>query len=368
LELKKEVRHVTQSIRYKHLLNAYKNYLKPGRLFLHKNNNIYIIFNIYEDHGKFICAAHNIKRLPRTRKSRFRLKKVDLNQIKGIYSYRADLPEDYSPERLKRIIHNIVEEDLQLLNIEVPAKDAVGGEELSEINRRLDALPCETCVYTKTCHKKKKAPLIKLLRDLQSLGMQMEGIGGGLWLSFKRHMRFLRETGFVDEGDILTPDGYWASKLRLDQPLLIAEAIREGAFDGVSSQILAGGLAPFVWDRTLEVELRVAGTLNLSELEERFNSILEHIGGIRDLKSKRGFDSPPLLFWPAAALFMWAKNVPWEQLLTYVPVDEGDMASLIMRTADHLRQIANLHETHPQLAAVAEHAIELILREPVYIQ
>ena len=64
---------------------------------------------------------------------------------------------------------------------------------------------------------------------------------------------------------------------------------------------------------------------------------------------------------------MWARNVPWEQLLTYVPVNEGDMASLIMRTADHLRQIANLKETHPQLSTVAANAIELILREPVYI-
>jgi ATP-dependent RNA helicase HelY len=368
LELKKAVRHLTQSIRYERLLNSYKKYLKPGRLFLHKNGNTYMVFNTYEDHGKFICAAHNIKRIPHTRKRRFRLKKVDLNQIKIIYSYRADLPEDYSPERLNRIVDNIVEEDLKILNIEVPAKDAAGGEELSEINQRLDASPCETCAHTKTCHKKKKGSLIKLLRDLQSLGMQMEGMGGGLWLSFKRHMRFLRETGFVDEWDKLTPDGYWGSKLRLDQPLLIAEAIRKGAFNGVSSQILAGGLAPFVWDRTMEVEPRVDGTLNMTELEERFNSILDHIEGIRELKSKRGFESPPILFWPAAALFMWARNVPWEKLLTYMPVDEGDMASLIMRTADHLRQVANLNETHPQLAAVAEHAIELILREPVYIR
>ncbi|UCF85178.1 MAG: hypothetical protein JSV50_05960, partial [Desulfobacteraceae bacterium] len=135
----------------------------------------------------------------------------------------------------------------------------------------------------------------------------------------------------------------------------------------VSSEILAGGLAPFVWDRTMEVELKVDGTIRMTELEERFNCVVDHIQGIRKLKSNRGFESPPILFWPAAALFMWARNVPWEQLLTYVPVNEGDMASLIMRTADHLRQIANLNETHPQLAAVAEHAIELILREPVYI-
>jgi superfamily II RNA helicase len=48
-------------------------------------------------------------------------------------------------------------------------------------------------------------------------------------------------------------------------------------------------------------------------------------------------------------------------------VDEGDMASLIMRTADHLRQVANLKETHPRLAETAEEAIRRILREPVYL-
>ena len=232
---------------------------------------------------------------------------------------------------------------------------------------RYGTIPCETCAHVRTCHGKEKNPLMKLLRDLKSLGMQMEGMGGGLWLSFKRHVRFLQETGFADQANRLTPDGHWASKLRLDQPLLIAEAIRRGALNNVSPEIMAGGLAPFVWDRTLELEPMIDGVFNLTELKEKFNNIIDHIDNINELKSKRGFESSPILFWPAAALFMWARNVPWEQLLTYVPVNEGDMASLIMRTADHLRQIANLKETHPQLSAVAANAIELILREPVYI-
>ncbi len=242
-------------------------------------------------------------------------------------------------------------------------------KEVRQLSRsiRYGTIPCETCAQVRICHGKEKNPLMKLLRDLQSLGMQMEGMGGGLWLSFKRHVRFLQETGFVDQANRLTPDGHWASKLRLDQPLLIAEAIRRGALNNVSPEIMAGGLAPFVWDRTLELEPMVDGVFDLTEIKDKFNKTIEHIENIKELKSKRGFESSPILFWPAAALFMWARNVPWEQLLTYVPVNEGDMASLIMRTADHLRQIANLKETHPQLSAVAANAIELILREPVYI-
>ena len=189
----------------------------------------------------------------------------------------------------------------------------------------------------------------------------------GLWHSFKRHLKFLKETGFVDDMERLTSDGFWASKLRLDQPLLIAEAIRKRAFDDFSPEILSGVLAPFVWDRAIEIELRTKGVMNLKELENSFKKVLQHIEQIRSLKHKRGFENPPILFWPAAALFMWAKGVPWEQLLNLVPVNEGDMASLIMRTADHMRQISNLMKTHAELASVAEEAIDLILREPVYI-
>ncbi len=242
-------------------------------------------------------------------------------------------------------------------------------KEARQLSRRIGygTIPCETCAHVRTCHGKVKNPLMKLLRDLQSLGIKMEGMGGGLWLSFKRHVRFLQETGFVDQANRLTPDGHWASKLRLDQPLLIAEAIRRGALNNVSPEIMVGGLAPFVWDRSLELEPMVDGVFDLTELKEKFNNIIDNIENIKELKGKRGFESSPILFWPAAVLFMWARNVPWEQLLTYVPVNEGDMASLIMRTADHLRQIANLKETHPQLSTVAANAIELILREPVYI-
>ncbi len=238
---------------------------------------------------------------------------------------------------------------------------------LDSFEKRLRSMPCETCEHINECHGKAKSALRKCLRDLRSLADHMSGTGDGLWVSFKRHLRFLKETGFVDEDGKLTLDGYWASKLRLDQPLLIAEAIRNRALEGVSPEILAGGLAPFVWDRTQELEVGLKTHFDFSELEGVFNSIRETIKGIRRLKKSRGFETPPILFWPAAALFMWAKGAPWEELFRSVAVDEGDMASLVMRTADHLRQVGNLQDTHPNLAFVAEKAIDLILREPVYI-
>ena len=83
---------------------------------------------------------------------------------------------------------------------------------------------------------------------------------------------------------------------------------------------------------------------------------------------KRGFNNPPILLWPAVTLYLWAKMTPWNELISFVRVDEGDISSMIIRTADHLRQVANLSATHLELASTARLAIDLIMREPVFLE
>jgi superfamily II RNA helicase len=366
-EMKKEARKLTMEIQNRRLLGAYKEHLKSGRLFLHKNKGVYVVFHTYMDNGRLICAAHNIQKAVRTRKRKIRLRKVSVEKIRQLYDYRVSLPEGYSVERLQALFDAINVDDLEVLNLELSVK-GVGEEDAENAQKRLDSLPCEHCGHLKECNPLKNRKLKRILNDFRTLAHQMEGMRGGLWVSFKRHLRFLQEAGFVDELDRLTPDGLWASKLRLDRPLLIAEAIRKGALEGASSEVMAGCIAPFVWDRVQEVEFKVKSPLNLEGCEVAFKRILDHIDRIRKLKMKRGFENPPILFWPAAALYLWAKKVPWRQLLRFIPVDEGDMASLVLRTADHLRQVTNLTETHPELATVANTAIERILREPVFIE
>jgi len=366
-ELKKETRQLVREIRNEESMKVYREYLKPGRLFLHRNRGVYVVFHTTMDHGMLICAAHNLKKAVKTRKRKIRLRRVPMDRIKSLFDYRAHLPEDYSAERLQAIFNAIEVEDLEVLKLEISA-DMKEQIDLESVYTRLKSLPCEDCEHFRDCHTARNKDLREILRDFRLLALEMEKMGGGLWISFKRHLRFLKETGFVDEAGKLTPDGYWASKLRLDHPLLISEAIRRGGFDGTSPEILAGCIAPFVWDRVLDLELKVESPLPLDDMEEAFGRLLHHVDDIRRLQMKRGFENPPILFWPSVALFLWAKAIPWDQLIYFIPVDEGDMASLMVRTADHLRQVTNLEETHPELASVARTAIGLILREPVYIQ
>jgi len=367
-ELRKKTRRMRRDLQEEALVRAYREYLRPGRLILHKNRNVYVVFHTAMEKGRLVCAVHNLRRTLGARKGRIRLRKLDIHQIKAILDYRVDMPEDYSLEALESLFAAIPHQDLAPLHIDIP--DVRGnGKALDRPEEEWpESWPCEGCAHLKRCHGGKKGALGKLLRDFRAQTAQMESLPGGLWFSFKRHLRFLKDAGFVDREDTLTRDGQWASKLRLDHPLLIAEAIRKGGFEGASPAIMAGCLAPFVWDRVQDLELSIHSPLNLEKLEGAFNGMLDRIEGIRRMKVKRGFENPQILFWPAAALYLWARGIHWDELCYFIPVDEGDMASLVVRTVDHLRQVTNLADSHSALATTAERAITLILREPVFIE
>ncbi len=340
--------------------------LTTGRLFLHKNNKVYMVFKTYFDRGRLVCASHNILKKDPDTPRRLKLKRVDVHQIAVVFDQIVSIPDDYARDELDRIFDEIQLESLTPIG--TVSSDTLPEDEASlRLKERLAALPCEGCPHQSLCHAEKKNRIRQMVEEFQSVIARMEGSGGGLWYSFKRHLRFLKETDFADEQGALTVDGKWASNLRLDQPLLIAEAIRKGAFEHILPENLAGGLAPFVWDRGQDVEIRLTEEIDLRPMEDTFGVIQGKIQEIRKLKSSRGFQDPPILYWPAAAVYLWAMGMTWEELIAAVHVSEGDMASLIMRTADHLRQIAALKETHAEIAAAAQKGIERILREPVYI-
>ena len=60
-------------------------------------------------------------------------------------------------------------------------------------------------------------------------------------------------------------------------------------------------------------------------------------------------------------------ETPVSAFMKLTAVDEGDLAMLIFRTADNLRQIKSLENTHPELSEKAAKSIQLLLREPVVI-
>ncbi|MEW6442364.1 MAG: DEAD/DEAH box helicase [bacterium] len=194
-----------------------------------------------------------------------------------------------------------------------------------------------------------------------------EDVREALWRDFLRHRDFLKDTGFVGPLDRLTWEGEWAARLRLDHPLLVAEAIRTGCFEGSSPEVLAGMIAPFVVDEDRREDLDEALKVTSREILGRIRRMRRDLKELTRKLERAGFESSSIPAWPAIAVYLWAKGVSWPALLRAIPLEEGDMAMLITRTADHLNQIIGLEQTHPDLAETARNALPMIMRDPIWI-
>lgn len=184
-----------------------------------------------------------------------------------------------------------------------------------------------------------------------------------LWEDFQRHLQMLKEEGFVGADERLTENGVWASKLRMDQPLLIAECLRQDVLPKNDATLFAAAIAPFVYDGDQEVEL-VKKELPL-RLTRALNRAVKAVFPLLERLNARDFPVPPLKLWPAVLIYEWARGENWDGIIKRMGIADGDMAMLILRTADNLRQLMSLRDTHPEVAALAAAARETLLREPV---
>lgn len=192
---------------------------------------------------------------------------------------------------------------------------------------------------------------------------QKKGGMKSLWQDFERHLAFLKEEGFVDENNRLTEDGLWASKLRLDQPLLIAECLRKGAFPAEGA-LLSAIVSIFAYDG--DQDLRNRGPRRPpAKLLKAFRRVNSTIKSLQKKMGEKGFEVRPLIFWPLQVMYDWARGWDWDDLVKNAGISDGELAMLVLRTADNLRQIRSLGSSHMEIAQAADQAISLILREPV---
>ncbi|MBN1931755.1 MAG: DEAD/DEAH box helicase [Desulfobacterales bacterium] len=183
------------------------------------------------------------------------------------------------------------------------------------------------------------------------------------WRSFLMHLEFLKETGYVTEKGELTADGIWASQLRVDQPLMIAEGFRINVFPDSDPALLSAVIASFVSE--VESDDRIDKKFIPKKLLKSFLKVKRGLRPFAVHMAKSGFEVRPLFLRPAAAIYAWASGHSWEEALSIAETAEGNLAMLILRTADNLRHIRSLRQTFPQAAETSADSIELIMREPV---
>lgn len=240
-------------------------------------------------------------------------------------------------------------------------------DKIAFLTGELQKLPCDGCPTFGLCHQGKHNHFKKLVEKACALDHSLAEARSALWHDFQRHLDFLILNGFADADGRLTADGVWASMLRLDQPLIIAELIRTGFFEDLGEELMAGIIAIFVNDKFRDVDINPEVRWRKRPLMTQYYRMKDAVDPLLRLKAEHGFPTPQIQFWPAVAVYVWAGGAAWEEVLKLTSIDEGDMAMLVFRTADNLRQIASLQETHPRLAEKARRTIGMLLREPVVI-
>ncbi len=317
-----------------------------------------------EEAGVLAVGLRPDRRLQRGKPN---LEFIPLDEVNGVFTEVLSLPHTGGGKVLAQAILDQAPEDptpLPQPELEALGRLEIQREEdrIKRVEEELGWLPCQSCPITQKCLRG-KGDLKKLLKKAEKQMNLMQEESHSFWFDFVRHVEFLRTEGFVDPKGELTTDGLWASKLRLDQPIPIAEAIRMGALPEGDPVLLAGLLALFVDDRERDAESPYVS----ERLRKGIRGLKRTVGPMMDRMRQWGFMAPLMPLSAASAVFAWALGADFNEAVSLYGGAEGDLAQCIYRTADNLRQLTSLYDSHPKLAGNAKEAVDLLLRPPVVV-
>ncbi len=262
------------------------------------------------------------------------------SQFKPSYTMALNLLAAFEPKRVQELLDKSFAQYQRAITI---------GELRGEADSLEKRVPTsgETRAVVRRRHK-----------HAASLRTEAEQLEEGLRRAFERYVAVLRVFHYIGEDERPTADGAWAALLRLDHPLLLAEAIRSGAVAADRTVVaIAAGLAggDREYKRNLELSPEVEHAI------VRMVAIAQHIERV---EREHGVAEKPTVNVSAA----WTMDaIVGGQGWPAVDCDEGDLVRLAWRTVDVLRQIGNLMDTHPQLAFEARHWMHRLQEDPTLV-
>lgn len=199
--------------------------------------------------------------------------------------------------------------------------------------------------------------------EFEQVQRDIESLRSGIWTPFERRARVLDYFGYLDfAGQSVTEDGEWLADLRLDRPLLVGEALKEGIFEQLDTGDVAGFMAALAADPdrdygSLDPSARLLGILTAFE---------DAIYDVARVEWEFGVEPADEINLSAAATAEnWARGSTWESLVRNTRAEEGDLVRLLSRTGEALMQISHLRNSKPEAAEAAREAAEIILRDPI---
>jgi ATP-dependent RNA helicase HelY len=126
------------------------------------------------------------------------------------------------------------------------ASGADEDEEVQRLRRALRAHPCHQCADREQ-HARWAERHARLTRENEGLRRRIEGRTGSLGRTFDRICRLLDERGYLS-GDDTTPAGRQLARIWSEADLVVAECLRDGAWDGLDPAELAAVVSTLVYE------------------------------------------------------------------------------------------------------------------------
>ena len=190
-----------------------------------------------------------------------------------------------------------------------------------------------------------------------------EMLSDRIWDPFERRAQVLDHFGYIDlASETVTTNGKWLADLRIDRPLLVGEALKQGVFDNLKMPEAAGLMASVASDADRSYgEMRASRAM--TDILTDFEDLVVKVSNV---EWKNGVEpAEEINYSAAAAAERWTAGMEWDELVDRTRAEEGDLVRLLSRTGEALRQLTNLRASKPKAAAIASAASDAMLREPV---
>ena len=190
-----------------------------------------------------------------------------------------------------------------------------------------------------------------------------EMLSDRIWDPFERRAQVLDHFGYIDlASETVTTNGKWLADLRIDRPLLVGEALKQGVFDNLKMPEAAGLMASVASDADRSYgEMRASRAM--TDILTDFEDLVVKVSNV---EWKNGVEpTEEINYSAAAAAERWTAGMEWDELVDRTRAEEGDLVRLLSRTGEALRQLTNLRASNPKAAAIASAASDAMLREPV---
>ena len=236
---------------------------------------------------------------------------------------------------------------------------AADDEVIAELRRAIRAHPCHGCAEREQ-HARWAERYDRLRRDTDSLTQKAEGRTNTIARMFDRVCDLLTSLGYLD-GDRVTADGRVLARVYSEADLVIAESLRQGAWDALNVADLAAVASCLVYEsrRDDAPTPRLppgASRVALDDLTRRWAALeqAEHDARLDFLREPdAGF---------AFAAWRWAKGHPLDAVLLDAEQAPGDFVRWMKQLIDLLDQIADAAPSQAPVRRTAEQAVRALRR------